>query len=169
MVLAAKQGAAAVTVVGVTGHQNLPADARPWIVGSVRRILRLIPPPITAVSSLAAGADQMVAQQVLAAAGRLHAVIPSSDYERTMSGPDLTTYRRLLRLAEHVTRLDYPTADEEAFDAAGRWVVEHCQTLIAVWDGQPARGKGGTADAVAYAKQLGLPIHITWPPNTRRT
>ena len=157
------------TVVGVTGHQDLPADARPLIVGSVRGILTLTPPPITAVSSLAAGADQLVAQQVLAAGGRLHAVIPSNDYERTMSGPDLTTYRRLLQLAEHVTGLDYPTANEEAFDAAGRWVVEHCETLIAVWDGQPARGKGGTADAVAYAKQLGLPIHIIWPPNTLRT
>ena len=156
-------------VVGVTGHQNLPADARRLIEGSVRGILKVTPSPIIGVSSLAAGADQLVAEEILAAGGRLHVVIPSSDYERTMSGPDLTTYRRLLHLAEHVTDLHYPTANEEAFDAAGRWVVEHCQTLIAVWDGQPARGKGGTAYAVAYAKQLGLTIHIIWPPNTPRS
>ena len=37
-------------------------------------------------------------------------------------------------------------------------MVEHADVLIAVWDGRPARGMGGTADAVAYARQRGVPV-----------
>lgn len=33
-----------------------------------------------------------------------------------------------------------------------------CDALIAVWDGQPARGVGGTADIVGAARHLGTPI-----------
>ena len=38
--------------------------------------------------------------------------------------------------------------------------VNGADVLIAVWDGQPARGKGGTADVVDYAKSLGKPLVV---------
>ena len=31
-------------------------------------------------------------------------------------------------------------------------------TPIAVWNGLPAKGLGGTGDIVSYAKQLGVPV-----------
>ena len=40
--------------------------------------------------------------------------------------------------------------------------------LVAVWDGLPARGFGGTADAVAYAERTGVPCTIIWPPGATR-
>ena len=40
-------------------------------------------------------------------------------------------------------------------------MVDRCDVLIAVWDGEPARGPGGTAEIVAYALERGRPIvHI---------
>ncbi len=33
----------------------------------------------------------------------------------------------------------------------GLVVVERCDLLLAIWDGHPAHGLGGTADIVAYA------------------
>ncbi|WP_028108375.1 hypothetical protein [Ferrimonas futtsuensis] len=39
------------------------------------------------------------------------------------------------------------------------FVAKYANVLLALWDGQPARGSGGTADAVAY--KLGLPPQ--WP------
>jgi hypothetical protein len=33
---------------------------------------------------------------------------------------------------------------EAAYEAAGRYVVDHCDLLIAVWDRKPAQGRGGT-------------------------
>lgn len=31
--------------------------------------------------------------------------------------------------------------------------------LLALWDGAPARGPGGTAAIVAYARERGLPVY----------
>jgi hypothetical protein len=39
---------------------------------------------------------------------------------------------------------------------------------LAVWDGKPARGYGGTADVVADAKTRGIPVTIIWPPGATR-
>jgi hypothetical protein len=37
-------------------------------------------------------------------------------------------------------------------------VADQCDALVAVWDGQPARGRGGTADIVAYARKKRRPL-----------
>ncbi|MGA3159798.1 MAG: hypothetical protein ABSC77_01175 [Terracidiphilus sp.] len=46
----------------------------------------------------------------------------------------------------------------DAYAQAGRYVVDHCDVLIAVWDGKPARGRGGTAKIVQYAQEQNRPI-----------
>ena len=40
--------------------------------------------------------------------------------------------------------------------------------MFAVWDGQPARGYGGTADVVNEAHRRGLPVTIIWPDGANR-
>src|SRR5439155_12740709 len=35
---------------------------------------------------------------------------------------------------------------------------DRCDVLIALWDGQPARGRGGTAEVVALARRVGRPL-----------
>ncbi|WP_041624991.1 hypothetical protein [Stackebrandtia nassauensis] len=40
--------------------------------------------------------------------------------------------------------------------------------LIAVWDGQPARGYGGTADVVDYARDHGIDVTVIWPEGAKR-
>jgi hypothetical protein len=42
------------------------------------------------------------------------------------------------------------------------------EQLWAVWDGQPARGYGGTADVVSAARAIGLPVQVIWPPGAHR-
>jgi hypothetical protein len=73
-----------------------------------------------------------------------------------------------LEAAHSVTRLDYAEPTEEAFLAAGKSVVDNCQVLIAVWDGKPARGLGGTADIVRYARDTGKAVSIVWPDGIDR-
>ena len=54
-----------------------------------------------------------------------------------------------------------PDDDTEAYMAAGRATIAHCDLLIAVWDGRPPRGRGGTAEVVHLAVAQGTPvIHI---------
>jgi hypothetical protein len=114
-----------------------------------------------ALSCLAVGADQVFAEAALAAGLRLHAVVPCLGIEATFSAAELPGYQALLAAASRVTTLDFTAPSEDAFDAAGRFVVSACDLLVAVWDGEPARGKGGTGDIVKHAREVGRPvIHI---------
>jgi hypothetical protein len=36
--------------------------------------------------------------------------------------------------------------------------VDRCDAIIAVWDGEKSRGRGGTAEIVGYAQEQGVPI-----------
>ena len=157
------------TTVGVTGHQSIPPGARDHVVDGVRSILRRLESPLDGVTSLAAGADQLVAAELLRSGGRLHVILPSCDYERTFAGEEaLASFRSLLAAADSVTRLDYAQPSEEAFLAAGKRVVDDCQLLIAVWDGELAGGIGWTADVVRYARDVGRAVSVVWPDGTRR-
>ena len=157
------------TVLGVTGHQTIPPAARDFVVTAIKDILRDVASPLRAFTSLAAGADQMVAAELVQAGGRLHVIVPSRDYEQTFTAAeDLALFRSLLKAADAVTELDFEEPSEEAFLAAGKSVVDNCAVLIAVWDGKPARGLGGTADVVGYARDTGKAVSIVWPDGIHR-
>lgn len=155
------------TTFGISGHQkapqsvwNLLADRLPDILGE---------PPFTGVSSLAAGADQRFAEDVLRRGGELHVILPSSAYESSFDQPsDLHLFRTLLSQASGVETLEFTEPTEAAYLAAGQRVVDLCDVLVAVWDGLPAQGKGGTADIVTYARSVGTPVNVVWPSGVRR-
>lgn len=155
--------------LGISGHQ----DISPEVVAYVRPILiRLINEQegnVVGVSSLAAGADQLFATLILDQGGSVHAIIPCREYERTFSEPDgLKQFNALLTRAQKIETLDYREPSEEAFLDAGRLVVDNSDLLIAVWDGQPAVGKGGTADIVDYARRRSVEVRVVWPPGATR-
>lgn len=156
------------TRIGITGHQTIPAQALPRVRRGIRAALVEKSAPLEGYSSLADGADQLFASILLELGGRLHAIIPANNYESTFDGPALARYRKLLDAATDVKQLSFDEPDEAAFDAAGRSVVDHSDVLIAVWDGKAARGRGGTADAVNYARAREVPVHIVWPAGMTR-
>lgn len=147
--------------VGITGHQRLEdPKAWAWVAGVMRDELARIAPPLIGVTSLAIGADQLLARLVLEASGTIHAVLPFADIERSFSPEDVPSYRELVRQAT-IEVLDTHGSDEDAYLAAGQQVVELSDIVLAVWNGEPAKGKGGTADVVAYAIRRCVPlIHI---------
>jgi hypothetical protein len=156
------------TRVGITGHQSIPPRALPQIEDDIRTTLANMQAPLEGYSSLAEGADQLFANIIIELGGRLSAVIPAENYELSFDGPSLASYRSLLDAADEVEQLPFPEPAEAAYDAAGRAVIDHSDVLIAVWDGKPARGRGGTADAVNYARDRGVPVHIVWPSDVTR-
>ncbi|GGM94806.1 hypothetical protein [Streptomyces fuscichromogenes] len=159
----------AVTRVGVTGHRAIPASVLPAVRSALRRQFSRTDVELEALSCLAAGADQLFADIALAHGVPVTAVIPGMDYEAHLGDEDVrTTYRRILRSC--ATRVDLPLqpTHEQAYFAAGCWIVDHCDHLIAVWDGHPARGLGGTGDVVAYARRSGVPVAVLWEPGARR-
>jgi|SRR5579863_5235859 len=150
------------TSIGITGHQRLSSAAVwPWVEGQIRATLALLPEPIVGLTSLAIGADQLFAEAVLSIGGRIEAVLPFDGYTETFSGPDLANFNRLLALSSRTEVLDRAGSDEESYFTAGKRVVELSDLMIAVWDGAPAKGLGGTADIVHYAIALGRRVvHI---------
>ncbi len=47
---------------------------------------------------------------------------------------------------------------DEAYARAGEDVLDRCDVLLAVWDGQPAQGRGGTGEVVRRAREMGKPL-----------
>jgi hypothetical protein len=155
---------------GVTGHQSIPDAAERFVLDALRNEIdpETRTRSVRGVSSLAKGADQLFAKLILDAGGDLEIILPALDYEKTFDDAGLRTYLTLIARASRVNRLPYEHATEESFFAAGKRVVEVCDILLAVWDGQPSRGLGGTADVVHYAQKLGRPVTVIWPAGVMR-
>ncbi|MEA2691025.1 MAG: hypothetical protein QOJ16_412 [Acidobacteriota bacterium] len=147
--------------IGITGHQELHGDfGWDWVEAGMRSLLLEYPPPRVGLTSLAAGADQRFAEVVLELGGTLEVIVPFAGYETRFTQDDArAAYHRLLAAAETVRVLPrVDDSDEASYLAAGRQVVDGADLLIAVWDGRPAGGPGGTADIVAYAEVRGVKV-----------
>ena len=142
---------------GITGHQRLAhPDDWPWVQRQFDLFLTQIPAPLFGFTSLAVGADQLFAEAMLRHGGSFIAIIPLFGYGlKFAEGQDRDAYQRLLAQAAEVEVLQSLASNREAYLKAGRQVVNRSEILLAVWDGKPAAGLGGTADVVAYARQCG--------------
>jgi hypothetical protein len=156
-----------VTRLAITGHRELPDSTARLVEASLRAEISRYQ-EIVGVSCVADGADALFAQAVLALGGSLVAVVPARNYREHLPAAHHPTYDSLLDQAAEVIELDRPVADEEAFMAASLRMLDEADQLIAVWDGLPARGFGGTSDVVTAARDRGLPVIVVWPTGTTR-
>lgn len=141
--------------LSVTGHRARAGLDWGWVEREARAVLASCGAGLVGMSSLAAGADQLVARLILDGGGAHVAVLPMPDYERCFASGDALRRFRALRARSEVVVLPGGGSDEDAFLAAGHYIVEQADVLLAVWDGRPAVGKGGSGDVVAYARSLG--------------
>lgn len=164
--------------IGIIGHRELSdPDA---VVASAKGVLALMRKDIaslvntdvayTVVSSLAEGADRLVAAAALEEfqpeAATLESVLPvaASEYVGDFDSADSQdAFAKLLSEANHVTVVSDTESRDAAYELAGRHVVDTCDVLVAAWDGQPARGRGGTGEIVGYARRQGVPVCVAWP------
>jgi len=150
--------------VGCTGHRLLHRETALAVERALHeRIATLAADVLVGISSLAAGADQLFADAVLALGGSLEVILPAAGYREELPGECLTDYDRLLGRARVVECLEFDRSTAAAHMAAGRLVVHRSDVLVAVWDGRPARGLGGTGDVVAFARERGVPVEVVWP------
>lgn len=155
--------------IGLSGHQDIPLEAFAYVENGIRRVLSSVTNDLVGICALASGADQLFASLVLEQGGHLHIIIPCQGYETTFTDPDdLERFRQLLGRAGSVEILDYSEPSEDAYLAAGYRIVDISDVLVAVWDGKPARGKGGTGDVVQYARSCGMKVEVIWPQEVIR-
>ncbi len=123
---------------------------------------------MTGISILADGADQIFARAVTDLGGTLEAVIPATEYRTGLPAEAHPEYDSLLAQAVAVRRLPFTESTSESHMAASKLMIDEADELYAVWDGQPARAYGGTADVVAYAREHGTPVRVIWPDGAQR-
>jgi cobalamin biosynthesis Co2+ chelatase CbiK len=138
--------------VGVTGHQDLGSKATVEWVSKVLAAAVKEYEVTQGFTCLAAGTDQIYAAILKKEQIPYIAVIPSNNYEKTFTDSNYyTNYFTLLSLAQKIVKLKFKKPSQKAFFEAGKKVVKLSEILFAVWNGQEARGLGGTADIVKYA------------------
>ena len=145
-----------------------------------------IPLTYSVLTPLAEGADRLVAETVMEydALSCIEVILPLTlpDYIKTFDNPDDPGFFELYSKAGHVRKLRYldleddpkinqnssetnienrlEKARKKAFEKAGRHIVNHCDVLVAIWDGRKSQGIGGTNNIIEYAVSKKRPIII---------
>ena len=156
-----------VWIVGFTGHRRLK---QPDEVGALLRELltslgKEIPGQLVGHSSIAIGGDTLFAEACLASDIPWIALLPLSegDFKSDFTETDWNKARQLLQSAARVESLVGAKDRNVAYLECGLATVEEADLMIAIWDGEPSRGTGGTAEVVAHARNFGRPLILIHP------
>jgi uncharacterized phage-like protein YoqJ len=111
--------------------------------------------PERILTGMALGVDMLWAEAGISAGITVVACIPCKGQDSRWPDTSRARYRSIL-MDPHVTQV---LVSEEPYSAAlmqerNRWMVDHSQMLLAVWD----RSRGGTANCVEYAMSKDRPI-----------
>ncbi len=151
-------------VVGFSGHRQLsdPEKAAPAIRAALEMLQREAPGEWIALSSIAIGSDQLFVRESLALGLSWHAILPlpRAEFAKDFTPAEWESVEATLERAEEVRVITENGEREDAYLDCGMETINGADVLLAIWDGQPARGKGGTADVVEYAKAIGRPVVV---------
>lgn len=164
--------------VGVSGHRDLFAQDHQRIRVEVRSALMTLAGEFARASStsdrarscrlvsgLAAGADQLVAEEALALGWTLEALLPMAveDYLTDFLDPfEQAGFERLMARCEWVTVIDSPlrldgdiaSERDQRYRDQGSRLVEAVEAMILLWDGRPAgEGACGTSWVVRFCQE----------------
>lgn len=146
-------------IVGVTGHQTLGTKGN--VAGICDLMTRIILNIHTSYgyTCLAIGADQLFARLLYENNIPYSVIIPCRGYHKFYKAKkDKKQFEYLLEKSALTIKLSFPKPTEESFYQAGKIVVDNSDLLLSIWNELPAKGLGGTADIVKYAKLTGKEI-----------
>lgn len=151
--------------IGVTGHREITQTNQ--IISGVDKALRKIKESfpsevITIISPLAEGADRLVVWRAREN-DDVQLIVPLPlelseymlDFNSISSKAEFIT---LLEQADQIIELPPGKTRDAGYQASGSYLLNNSDVLVAIWDGQPARGPGGTGQIVAEAREKLMPI-----------
>jgi len=169
-----------VVQIGVTGHRpnRISSDVAASLPGQCEQVLKAIAvlasdardpllhssqqPLLRILSPLAEGADRIVAHAGLALGADLQCPLPflAAEYCHDFEGAaSRDEFHDLLAKASAVFQIEGSRSREnESYERVGRMVVEQSDLVIAIWDGEPAAGRGGTTQIVEEALARRTPV-----------
>lgn len=162
-----------VVTIGVTGHRDLVPDDIPVLFDKLHRAVEDLEMEfpgfqLQVMSPLGEGADQLLADVALERGIPISAPLPLpvAEYEGDFTTPEaLEQFRETLGqardwyclpLVRGVSREDLqaqPGLRREHYANLGRYLVDHSDVLLAMWDGRTNGSAGGTAGILQYALQ----------------
>jgi hypothetical protein len=153
--------------IGITGHRGI------LNVNEVRKEIaywfkhfKKFDKDLVAITAIASGADTVFAEEAIKQNIPLQIELPfpAEEYKKDFSNNDLIVLERLLNSFPYNEGPALKTTTKEerknAYLAIGQKVVDLSDIVIAVWDGKDARGTGGTAEIIDYAKTKNKQVHI---------
>jgi hypothetical protein len=175
-------------VIGTTGHRDLRPQDVPVLEREVGAIIDRLrsdslgednETPIVLISALAEGADRLVARVALAMGVKLIAPLPlpiaeyRRDFEPGLSPDAAAEFDQLLSEASAAPVMSFTAGNSldavrtdsdkraEQYRAVGLFIVQHCDVLIALWDGnEHDMAVGGTGEVVTF-KREGIPLVVS--------
>jgi hypothetical protein len=159
---------------GIDGFLDLLKSAVGDLRGASNQWFDSAPPVVAMVSSLAEGSDRIAAKAALARGMPLDVVLPFAreTYEQSFgdeaSRAEFSTLIRQARaclILPLAAEARVPSKEDlaRAYESAGLALLAQADILLAVWDGETARGRGGTGDIVDQAARRGTPIVVIDP------
>lgn len=117
--------------------------------------------PSRMISGMALGWDMAVATACVQMKIPFIAALPFEGQENRWPELSKIKYKELLALADniHVVSLFEFTNIAHVMHTRNRWMVDHCDKLVSLWDGQES---GGTFQCVKYAESVRKPIINLW-------
>jgi hypothetical protein len=151
-------------VIGFTGHRHLTnVEAAATAIREALELLRQeFAGEWVALSSIADGGDRLFVQQARTLGLSWHAILPlpRAEFAKDFTEAEWQDVETTLQAADHVRILEETGDRDESYLDCGIETVNDADVLLAVWDGDRARGKGGTADVVQYARSISKPLLI---------
>jgi hypothetical protein len=83
--------------------------------------------------------------------------------EAFATSPSRTLFDSVWSKLSSILVLGGIVGDDSSYEQANRAILDRSDVVIAVWDGDPARGRGGTGDVVDEALKRGLPVIVIRP------
>ncbi len=148
--------------LAVTGHRDLVSEEIPVIEARLRELFtdlarRYPDTPLRLLTPLAEGGDRVAARVARETGIELLVALPMPAAEYEADFPDEASRLEFRAFLVDATTVDVLAGQagvdesrEQAYARVGIYSSDHCQILIAIWDGKPARLGGGTADVIDY-------------------
>lgn len=154
-----------VWILGFAGHRNLadPAAIAVAIRSAVETFRSQVDGTVAGRASAAEGADLLFLEACRAAGIAYSVVLPFPEERFRKDFADDASWTRAKALIDGAASIEIAPGHEKApaaYHLAAREIIDVADAMLFVWDSQPSRGIGGTAETVADARDRGMPYQI---------
>jgi hypothetical protein len=109
---------------------------------------------------VASGADLLFSESCIQLKIPLRVLLPIPK-DKFQKDFDVATWTRAEQVMAQAISVEVTGNDElreERYYECGIQTVQQSQIMLALWDGRPSRGTGGTEEIVTFAKKMGRPV-----------